>query len=221
MTESLGPWVGAGLAALVVLVVLIGSAAGGALGSAMGGSQPGARPADVVGAVPPEYLSLYQEAAATCPGLPWSVLAAVGTIESDNGASRLPGVQSGSNAAGAEGPMQLEPGTFAEYADPVPPGGAEPPSPYDPTDAVYAAARDLCANGARDGADLPGALFAYNHADWYVAAVLAIAQQYAASALAEKGPSLPTHHVRLRPMKQFRAIVTNCLDLAHVVPCLR
>jgi hypothetical protein len=44
--------------------------------------------------------------------LPWTVLAAIGTIESDNGQSELPGVQSGANAAGAEGPMQFLPATF-------------------------------------------------------------------------------------------------------------
>ena len=68
------------------------------------------------------------------------ILAAIGTMESDNGQSNLPGVHSGANAAGAEGIMQFEPATFVAYDEPVPPGGADPPSPYDPTDAVYAAA---------------------------------------------------------------------------------
>ena len=123
-------------------------------------------------------LALYQEAATTCPGLPWTVLAAIGTVESDNGTSNLPGVHSGANSAGAEGPMQFEPATFAAYDEPVPPGGANPPSPYDPTDAVYAAARDLCANGAANGADLAAAVFAYNHSDTYVSEVLDLAQSY-------------------------------------------
>ncbi len=91
------------------------------------------------------------------------MLAAIGTVESDNGQSTLPGVHSGANSAGAEGPMQFEPATFAEYDEPEPPGGADPPSPYDPTDAVYAAARLLCANGAAGGVDLAGAVYAYNH----------------------------------------------------------
>ena len=104
---------------------------------------------------PPAMLALYQAAAATCPGLPWTILAAIGTVESDNGQSTLPGVHSGANAAGAEGPMQFEPATFAEYDEPVPPGGAVPPSPYDPTDAVYAAARLLCANGGSGGPTSP------------------------------------------------------------------
>ena len=68
--------------------------------------------------------------------------------------------------------MQFEPATFAAYDEPVPPGGANPPSPYDPTDAVYAAARDLCANGAANGANLDAAVFDYNHSDAYVTQVL-------------------------------------------------
>jgi cell wall-associated NlpC family hydrolase len=129
-------------------------------------------------AIPPAMLALYEQAAATCPGLPWTVLAAIGTLESDNGQSDLPGVHGGANGAGAEGPMQFLPSTFSEYAEPVPPGGAEPPSPYDPADAVYAAARLLCANGAAGGADIPGAIFAYNHSASYVQQVLALAQRY-------------------------------------------
>jgi cell wall-associated NlpC family hydrolase len=136
-------------------------------------------------------LVLYQRAAATCPGLPWTIVAAIGTVESDNGQSGLPGVHSGANTAGAEGPMQFEPATFAEYGQSVPPGGAEPPSPYDPTDAVYAAVRLLCANGAAGAADIAGAIFAYNHSESYVQQVLALARSYsgAATAVADVTPS--------------------------------
>ena len=130
---------------------------------------------------PPGHADALPEAAATCPGLPWTILAAIGTVESDNGQSNLPGVHSGANAAGAEGPMQFEPSTFAAYDEPVPPGGANPPSPYDPTDAVFAAARLLCADGAAGGADLSGAVYAYNHSATYVHQVLALAQTYASS----------------------------------------
>jgi cell wall-associated NlpC family hydrolase len=77
--------------------------------------------------------------------------------------------------------MQFLPSTFVSYDQPVPPGGVNPPSPYDPTDAIYAAARMLCANGARNNTDIHAAIFAYNHADWYVQKVLAQAQQYAAA----------------------------------------
>jgi hypothetical protein len=63
--------------------------------------------------IPPAMLALYEQAAATCPGLPWTIFAAIGTVESDNGQSTLSGVHSGANWAGAEGPMQFEPATFA------------------------------------------------------------------------------------------------------------
>lgn len=129
--------------------------------------------------VPSQMVGLYKQAAVrTCPGLAWTVLAAIGTIESGNGTSTLPGVHSGSNYAGAQGPMQFEPATFAAYDEPVPPGGASPPSPYDPTDAVFAAARMLCANGGSSQAGLPAAVFAYNHASWYVDEVMSLASLY-------------------------------------------
>jgi cell wall-associated NlpC family hydrolase len=145
--------------------------------------------ASALSGIPPSMLALYQQAAATCPGLPWTVLAGIGTVESSNGTSDLPGVHSGANYAGAEGPMQFEPATFAQYDEPVPPGGADPPSPYDPVDAVYAAARLLCANGAKDGSDLPGAVFTYNHDSTYVTQVLDLADSYGLSGTEGPEPS--------------------------------
>src|SRR6202035_5852840 len=102
------------------------------------------------------------------------IVAAVGTVESANGTSNLPGVHSGANSAGAEGPMQFEPTTFAAFDTPVPPGGLTPPSPYDPTDAVYAAARMLCVDGAATG-NPQTAIYAYNHSAAYVNQVWTIA----------------------------------------------
>jgi cell wall-associated NlpC family hydrolase len=128
--------------------------------------------------VPVSMLTLYLEAASVCPGMSWTVLAAVGTVESANGTSDAPGVHSGRNRAGAEGPMQFEPATFRAYSLPVPPGGANPPSPYDPVDAVYAAARMLCADGANTPSGLGASLFDYNHSEAYVAQVLAVANSY-------------------------------------------
>lgn len=52
--------------------------------------------------IPVHNLVLYQQAAATCPGLDWTVLAGIGKIETNHGRSTLPGVHSGSNFAGAE-----------------------------------------------------------------------------------------------------------------------
>jgi cell wall-associated NlpC family hydrolase len=131
-----------------------------------GGSEPGP-------SIPATWLPLYQAAAGTCPGLSWSVLAAVGTVESDNGRSTAPGVGSGSNPAGAEGPMQFEPATFAAYAV-VGPGGARPASAYDPVDAVYTAAAMLCADGAGVGATLRAAVEDYNHSAVYADTVLTL-----------------------------------------------
>ena len=57
--------------------------------------------------IPADYLAWYMAAAKTCPGLPWSVLAGIGEVESDHGRSNAPGVHSGANPAGAAGPMQF------------------------------------------------------------------------------------------------------------------
>ena len=100
-------------------------------------------------------------------------MAAIGTVESDNGQSTAPGVSSGANGAGAEGPMQFEPATFAAYAR-IGPGGTQPPSPYDPVDAVYSATAMLCADGAGSGATLRAAVEAYNHSGTYVDTVLSL-----------------------------------------------
>ena len=169
--------VAAAAAGLVLLVVLLGAGAAAGIASLLGGGAS-APSAAATANIPPAMLALYEQAAITCPGLPWTVLAAIGTVESDNGQSTLPGVHTGANSAGAMGPMQMLGPTFAAYDQPVPQGGADPPSPYDPVDAVYAAARMLCANGARNGADIAGSVYAYNHASWYVADVLALAQSY-------------------------------------------
>ena len=129
--------VAAGLA-VGLAVAVIGTAILASAASLVGvGSGDPAASSAATAQIPPSMLTLYQQAAASCPGLSWTILAAIGTMESDNGQSNLPGVHSGANAAGAEGPMQFEPATFAEYDEPIPPGGAIPPNPYDPTDAVY------------------------------------------------------------------------------------
>jgi cell wall-associated NlpC family hydrolase len=128
--------------------------------------------------IPPTYLAWYMGAARTCPGLPWGVLAGIGKVESDHGQSTAPGVRSGANFAGAEGPMQFEPATFARYATDGDHDGQV--SPYDLGDAIYTAASMLCANGAAAGtpAGIRQAVFAYNHSWAYVDAVLSWADRY-------------------------------------------
>jgi cell wall-associated NlpC family hydrolase len=171
-----------GFAALILTVLVLGVAVLAAA-VAGGGSPPDARsapgtPMTAGPALPAGWAALDQAAATTCPGLSWSVLAAIGTVESDSGRSTAPGVASGANGAGAEGPMQFEPSTFAAYAT-VGPGGAAPASPYDTVDAVYSAATMLCADGGGSSAGLRAAVYAYNHSTTYVDTVLTLSLAFA------------------------------------------
>jgi hypothetical protein len=172
--------------AVPLLVILLAAASPGAPAPAPGSA------INLTGSgIPADYLTWYTGAAQTCPGLPWPVLAGIGKVESDHGRSDLPGVRSGANAAGAEGPMQFLPGTFGEFAVNADPG--QPLSPYDPADAIYTAARMLCADGARGGttAGLNQAIFGYNHASWYVREVLSWAGTYTTAARTAEPASQP------------------------------
>ena len=124
--------------------------------------------------IPTGYLRLYRKAGATY-GVPWSVLAAIGKVESDHGRSPLPGVRSGSNWAGACGPMQIGcvPGSKAGNAWAHYGHGR----PHDPAQAIPAAAHYLVDHGARHNLDR--AIFAYNHSWSYVAKVKQLARHYA------------------------------------------
>jgi Transglycosylase SLT domain len=122
----------------------------------------------------PEYLALYKSAATTCPGLPWTVLAAIGQVESGHGRN------DGPSSAGAMGPMQFEPSTFERYA--VDGNGDGVANIDDPADAIYSAANYLCANGAGRGPTaLSNAIFHYNHAGWYVEMVLKLSGMYSSA----------------------------------------
>ncbi|MEG8179374.1 transglycosylase SLT domain-containing protein [Nocardia terpenica] len=161
------------IAAVVTVVVVFDQPAPTA--PAPGSSAPSP---DAVADIPPNMLMLYQRAATVCPGLDWSVLAGIGKVETDHGRSPLPGVSSGQNSAGAGGLMQFLAPTFDSVVarHPMPAGGATPPSRYNPSDAIYAAAYYLCDSGAPT--NTYRAIFTYNHADWYVQQVLAQAARY-------------------------------------------
>jgi cell wall-associated NlpC family hydrolase len=189
----------AGGALLLVLILIAGAAAGVASMFGLGSDSPPS--AAAAADIPAQYLVLDMQAAATCPGLSWTVLAGIGKKESDFGRAK-----DQVSDKGAVGPMQFLPATFDEYAQPVPPGGADPPSPWDPVDAVYAATRMLCANGAKGGADIHGAIYAYNHSDDYVKEVLNYAAQYS-SATPDPGtaPSGPDAAVAAKVLAYARA----------------
>jgi cell wall-associated NlpC family hydrolase len=158
-------WIGAVALVAVALPLLVIVLVAGHQGC--GGTEPAA-----AGDIPASYLRLY-ELAGDRYGVAWPILAGIGKIESDHGRSRAPGVHSGANGAGAMGPMQFLGGTWAAYGD----GG----DVYDPADAIPAAARYLRASGAP--AHTYQAIFAYNHADWYVQQVYGAARRYAASVI--------------------------------------
>jgi cell wall-associated NlpC family hydrolase len=180
----------------LVLLLLMGMLLAGLVTRIIGGGTPSE---GAMRDIPPEYLALYQAAADTCPGLPWPVLAGIGKVESNHGRLAADGVLQGANFAGAAGPMQFGIGGKAGNTWGGAPVHRVPPqvaygtdgngdgiaNVYHPADAIFAAASYLCRNGAERGADIPRAVFAYNHADWYVNKVLAFASGYAA------GPAAP------------------------------
>ncbi|WP_342667778.1 transglycosylase SLT domain-containing protein [Amycolatopsis nigrescens] len=130
------------------------------------------------GDIPAGYMTLYRAAAGTCPKLDWALLAGIGKVETNHGRADLPGVRSGSNSAGAKGPMQFLGPTFAAVRKRHPDVGSDV---YDPADAIPAAAHYLCDSGLRDGSEYR-AIFAYNRAGWYVAKVRGQAAAYRAAA---------------------------------------
>jgi cell wall-associated NlpC family hydrolase len=175
------------LCLLAIPMVVIGGtsmlfAGSGGLGCTPGASQSVAQPGvstEAANSIPSNYLMWYRKVGQQY-GISWTVLAGIGKVESDHGRTTLPGVHSGANAFGAAGPMQIGIegaagdawATFATVED-----GKPPASVYDPADAIAGAAKYLNAHGAQS--DVSAAIFAYNHASWYVAEVLSWASTYA------------------------------------------
>jgi murein DD-endopeptidase MepM/ murein hydrolase activator NlpD len=115
--------------------------------------------------IPPFLLPIYQ-AAGIQYGIRWEILAAINEIETDYGRNL------NVSSAGALGWMQFLPSTWRVYG--VDANGDNVEDPYNPVDAIFAAARYLRAAGADQ--DIRKAVFAYNHANWYVDSVLLRAQ---------------------------------------------
>src|SRR5215218_8511349 len=115
-----------------------------------------------------QLLELWKAAGAAY-GIPWEVLGAINKIESNFGRNMGP------SSAGALGWMQFMPSTWERWG--LDADGDRVANPWDPDDAIYAAARYLAASGGRD--DVARAIFSYNHADWYVRDVLELAQVFA------------------------------------------
>ena len=111
--------------------------------------------------IPPFLLPIYQ-AAGIEYGVRWEVLAGINEIETDYGRNL------NVSSAGALGWMQFMPATWKQYGVDANHDGKK--DPFNPVDAIFAAARYLKAAGA--DTDIRKAVFAYNHADWYVDSVL-------------------------------------------------
>ena len=118
----------------------------------------------------PQLLALWQRAGAAY-GVPWQVLGAINKIESNWGRNMGP------SSAGAIGWMQFMPSTWLRWG--VDANGDGVADPWNPDDAIFSAARYLAAAGG--GSDLYRAVYAYNHADWYVQEVLSLADLYGQS----------------------------------------
>lgn len=117
--------------------------------------------------IPPFLLPIYQ-ACGTEYGIPWEVLASINKIETAFGTNMGP------STAGAVGWMQFLPSSWEMYG--LDANGDGRKDPYNPVDAICAAAHYLKVAGG--SSDLYHAIFAYNHADWYVQEVLLYARAY-------------------------------------------
>jgi len=169
-----------------------------------GGPDPlGAPSPAALAEIPADLLSVYVEAASSCPGLPWQVLAAVGWVESRHAGGRadpatgdvtppivgprldgtgetaeIPDPAEPDGWAHAHGPMQFLLSTWEGWARLAPrrPVGTVP-SPDNAWDAIHTAAAYLCGRADRL-TDVEQALLRYNHSDAYVSAVMAKALEY-------------------------------------------
>jgi peptidoglycan DL-endopeptidase CwlO len=216
------------LSLLAVPMLIVGGtsmlfAGNGGIGCPASGSptvqQPQASQAG--NSIPANYLYWYKKVGQQY-GIPWTILAGIGTEESLNGQSTLPGVHSGTNSAGAAGPMQIGVGGAAgdQWASlATNEDGGSTASVYDPADAIAGAAKYLIQHGIQS--NVQGAIFAYNHADWYVQAVLNYASEYAAGGYTVSAVNLDssattcTDATMLASMTSPNAAVTTAIDFAE------
>ncbi|GAA2456155.1 NlpC/P60 family protein [Actinomadura vinacea] len=173
----------------VVAVLMLAAVFVAVLGAVLPGSDSGEAacqpPSGQTGlGIPAVYGALYLKAGQRY-GIGWHVLAAVGKIESDHGRGTEPGIKSGTNQAGAAGPMQFLAGTWAAFGVDGDRDGDK--DVYDPADAVPGAARYLKHEGAPD--KIHQALFRYNHSTTYVQSVLRQARAYAKAGETTRGAS--------------------------------
>ncbi len=183
------------LLGLLAVPVLVGTDLFFAASAGCSGQRAGTAGQPTAGAkaktIPADFLYWYKRVGQQY-GVPWTILAGIGTVESDNGQTTLPGVHSGQNGFGAAGPMQIGIGGAAGNVWgglPVHPAsevvsgvatdedGGPDASVYDPADAIAGAAKYLLQ--AQVQTNPAAAIFAYNHLQSYVQSVLYYAGAYA------------------------------------------
>lgn len=221
-------------AGLLAVAVLVASIQGEAV-DVFGGSGAAAASGRSLAArrdIPASYLRLYQQAGQTY-GIDWALLAGIGRVECDHGRDPDPSCtrEGAVNSAGAGGPMQFLAPTWARYG--VDGNGDGRADRWEPADAVYGAANYLRASGAP--AHTEAAIYAYNHAGWYVADVQRWASLYrgdtprspaaqdglapdlAAGLLQSRSPSpvffAPSGNARLAPDDGHLALVPTAAPL--------
>lgn len=154
---------------LIIVLTLLVLVSALALGSSQNQSSNLSMLPGQVSDIPPDMLTNYVRAA-DATGVDWAILAAIGKIESDHNRSNQAGVHSGVNFAGCcAGSMQISiaggrDSTWSRFATDG--NGNGKLDIYDPADATITAAKYLQASGAPRNNDR--AIFAYNHAQWYV-----------------------------------------------------
>jgi hypothetical protein len=194
----------AGLAGAAVLVLVATLGLAGLAAAVGGGARTGGwptRPGEAAKTagygvstralrdIPPLYLRLYLLAARRY-GLDWAILAGIGRVECDHGRDPDPSCtrEGAVNSAGAGGPAQFLASTWSRYG--VSADGHSPPDRWNPADAILGMAHYLRASGAP--ADYRRAIYAYNHAWWYVAEVERWAAVYRGPVEGAEGEVQPT-----------------------------
>jgi peptidoglycan DL-endopeptidase CwlO len=196
------------LLGLLAVPVLVGTDLFFAASAGCSGQQTGTVGQPAAGAkaktIPADYLYWYKRVGQQY-GVPWTILAGIGTVESDNGQTTLPGVHSGQNGFGAAGPMQIGIGGAAGNVWgglPVHPAGevvsgvatdedgGSDASVYDPADAIAGAAKYLLQ--AQVQTNPAAAIFSYNHLQSYVQSVLYYAGAYAGGKYSVVSAQMPS-----------------------------
>ena len=172
--------------------------------------------------IPSNYLFWYKKVGQQY-GVPWTILAGIGTVESDNGQTTLPGVHSGQNGFGAAGPMQIgiegasgntwggapiHPASQVVAGVATDEDGDGIANVYDPADAIAGAAKYLLEFNVQTNPS--AAIFAYNHLQSYVQSVLMYAGQYAGGNFSVVSAQLPAANT-----------AAGCVQTAGGVPAIQ